>query len=622
MIDLESGISVIMPTYNQGSFIIRAINSLFAQEHQNWELIIINDGSSDYTEDLLADYLADDRIRYIKNDTNKGLGACLNKGIQYASFEYISYLPSDDTYYKEHLSSLYQKIKEVDTAILCYAGLIYNYNDTSNGSQRMSSIEKAYGYSLQLVQVVHRKTSCTWIERKELVTDDLDRMFWNELSQKGEFVGTGIVSCEWTNHPYQLHKIIQESNTGGIYLYKRYYNVNEAIRFQSTVGNYIDEIDLYKNFRIIPEKQDKLKILLVGELAYNPERICALESLGHKLYGLWIDSPHCYNAVGPLPFGNIEDLSLDEWQDQVNAIKPDVIYALLNYQAVPLAHFIMRANKEIPFVWHFKEGPFWCRSLGIWKELFELYYNADGRIYINPEIKSWYEQFIGEKTRLSHILDGDLPSGAWFTDKKAILLSDIDGEIHTVASGRPYGIAPSFVEDLARHKIHLHIYGDYTQSFWANWINQSIHSARNYLHLHPFCKPEKWVEEYSRYDAGWLHLFTSSNDGELLKCTWDDLNYPARMCTLAAAGLPMIQKKNSDHIVASEILIKTLDIGIFFNSVEDLAEQLNDKPAIKQVRENVWANRKSFSFDYHAQELVDFFMKVIEIKKNTEAEKK
>ena len=612
---INTGISVIMPTYNQGSFIVRAISSLLAQEHEHWELIIINDGSTDYTEELLAEHRADKRIRYFKHTANKGLGYCLNLGMRQASYNYISYLPSDDIFYADHLSSLLATMQANPEAVLAFAGVHHSYSDTASGSYRTASQGKIHGFALQLVQVMHKKTDCTWMERAELVTDDLDKMFWERLSQKGVFVGSGNVTCEWVDHPYQRHKIIRENSTGGIYLYKRYYNVPEPIRFQSTIGNYIDENILYKGLEKVNVPQDQLKILIVGELGYNPERLYALEKLGHKLYGLWLESPHCYTAVGPFPFGNIEDLSLDNWQEEIERIKPDVIYALLNYQAVPLAHYVMRANQDIPFVWHFKEGPFYCRTFGMWKELVELYYNADGRIYINPEIKSWYEQFIGDKSRPFHILDGDLPLGKWFSEKRSPLLSDSDQAIHTVSSGRPYGLEPDDVGELARHNIHLHLYGDYTQSFWAHWIRESREVAKDHLHLHSYCKPEDWVQEYSQYDAGWLHLFRSDNYGELLRCKWDDLNYPARMCTLAAAGLPMLQRNNNGHLVAAERLIRKLDIGVLFNNIPELAEQLKDKHALKQVRDNVWTHRRQFTFDHHAQELADFFQQVIASKK-------
>ncbi|MFC7525728.1 glycosyltransferase [Parapedobacter sp. GCM10030251] len=612
----ENGISIIMPTYNQGAFISRAMASLFAQNHQEWELIIINDGSTDYTLDTLAGYLKDDRIRYVENATNQGLGKCLNQGFELASFPYICYLPSDDIYYADHLSLLCRTLRTTDTAVLCYSDMNCHYQDTSNGSRRLSSVDIGNIHSLQLVQVMHKKTGQSWMERDELVTDDLHRMFWSKLATEGTFVGTREVSCEWVDHPHQRHKIIRESHLGGIYHYKRYYQVNKAIRFHSTVGNYIDEIEEYKPFRWQPLKQDQLKILVVGELGYNPERLHVLEQFGHQLYGLWIDSPHSYNAVGHFAFGNIVNLDMDNSQVEIERIKPDIIYALLNYQAVPLANYVMRANPSIPFVWHFKEGPFFCRSFGLWKELTELYCNADGRIYINPENKQWYSQFIPDSRRPTLVLDGDLPPSQWFGNKVSSLLSFSNNAIHTVSSGRPYGITPTVMAELARNNIHLHLYGDYMQTSWVNWIEQCKQVAGGHLHLHKQCKPKDWVYEYSQYDAGWLHFFHSDNHGELMRCTWDDLNYPARMSTLAAAGLPMIQKRNKGHIVATENLVGNLDMGVFFDSIGDLAAQLKNKKRMAEIRANVWKNRHMFSFDHYAERLVEFFKEVIRAHKN------
>jgi hypothetical protein len=72
----------------------------------------------------------------------------------------------------------------------------------------------------------------------------------------------------------------------------------------------LDEIDIYKSFRKkYPQDKNSLKILLVGELAYNAERIYALEEAGHQLYGLWMTRPtYTLNTVGYLPFGNVEDI--------------------------------------------------------------------------------------------------------------------------------------------------------------------------------------------------------------------------------------------------------------------------------------------------------------------------
>lgn len=87
--------------------------------------------------------------------------------------------------------------------------------------------------------------------------------------------------------------------------------MSQPLRYHSTVGNFTDEVAQYACFRDRPDTPpaaDGLRILLVGELAYNADRVLALEERGHRLYGLWMRDPSWYTTVGPLPFGHVEDL--------------------------------------------------------------------------------------------------------------------------------------------------------------------------------------------------------------------------------------------------------------------------------------------------------------------------
>src|SRR5688572_7257182 len=95
-----------MPTYMQAAFIRRAIESVRAQTMTSWQLVIVDDGSTDGTRDLVEPYLDDGRIRYERLDGNVGLGAALNHALALASAPLIAYLPSDDLYYGDHLASL------------------------------------------------------------------------------------------------------------------------------------------------------------------------------------------------------------------------------------------------------------------------------------------------------------------------------------------------------------------------------------------------------------------------------------------------------------------------------------------------------------------------------------
>lgn len=616
---ITTGISVIMPTYNQGSFIRRAIQSLFDQTYKNWELIIINDGCTDNTTLYLEEFLTNTQIKYIENKKNKGLGYALNQGLDNASYEYIAYLPSDDYYLKDHLRIMMNKIKENSSTILVYSGFSFQSPDTIVNSFYKDTEYTRKGYCLQLVQTMHKKTEDRWLERREWVTEDLFAMFWYKLSMKGAFLPSKKISCFWTDHPRQRHKIISESHGGGLNYYRIYYSVESPIRLRVSKEKFIDEESLYKDYRSTPKisSDSALKILLVGELAYNPERIYALEEAGHKLYGLWVQRPnYSFNTVGPIPFGNIENIPFDNWEKRIHEIKPDIIYALLNFTAVPLACEVLKKTRGIPFIWHFKEGPSVCLKNGIWEDLLYLYTFADGKIYINDTAQQWYEQFIPISHReLSFILDGDLPKKECFKDLTSPKLSDSDDNIHTLIAGRVVGIHPNIWKIFIRKKIHIHVYNENYLSVRQPFFTEMKKLAPNNFHLHPHCPQDNWTLEFSKYDAAWLHCLGSSNQENILQASWDDLNIPARINTYAAAGLPMILRNNSGHTMGIQKKVTELNIGVFYEDYEDLANQLLDREKMRDLQQNVWKNRNLFCFDYYVPQLVSFFRKVINNKK-------
>ncbi len=598
-------VSVIMPTCNQGAFIRRALDGLQAQKLTQWELLIVDDGSQDNTVEMIESYLVDERIRLMRFEHNRGLGAALNEGLAHARAPLIAYLPSDDVYYADHLSSLVQCLDQAPQAVLAYSGVRHHYNRSAAG--------RIDGYSLQMVQVMHRAGPERWLERHELVTDDLDRMFFRQLETRGEFVGTRMLTCEWVDHPHQRHKLLREP-VGGINPYRQQYGIAQPLRYHTMTGNYTDEVRHYERFRngaSVPS--GGLKILLVGELAYNPERILALEERGHRLYGLWMPKPHWYNTVGPLPFGHVTDIPFDNWQAACEEIRPDIIYALLNWQAVPFACQVMQQNKGIPFVWHFKEGPFICLEKGSWSQLVELYRHSDGQIYSSPEMRDWFETVVPGSVNWesSLVLDGDLPKREWFEGEFSPRLSDAVDGFHTFVPGRPIGLHPPDVAELAALDIHLHFYGDFTHGQWLEWIEKVKRLAPQHLHLHSQVDQDGWVREFSQYDAGWLHFFESTNRGEMRRANWDDLNYPARLATFAAAGVPVLQRNNSGSIVAAQNLVRELDIGLFFREKHELREQLQDRARMEQLRKNMGLHRHRFTFDYHADRLINFFEQII-----------
>ena len=102
-IEREAGlVSIIMPSYNTALFIEETIQSVLNQTYTNWELIIVDDCSTDNTDEVLEN-IKDSRIRYFKNDKNSGAAVSRNKALREARGQWIAYLDSDDLWMPEKL---------------------------------------------------------------------------------------------------------------------------------------------------------------------------------------------------------------------------------------------------------------------------------------------------------------------------------------------------------------------------------------------------------------------------------------------------------------------------------------------------------------------------------------
>lgn len=104
MSNSKSLISVIMPAYNAEVYITEAIESVLKQSWSNWELLIINDGSTDCTEEVIKPFLSDKRIQYFKQE-NKGVSAARNVGLKNMKGDYFCFLDADDVLPKKSLQS-------------------------------------------------------------------------------------------------------------------------------------------------------------------------------------------------------------------------------------------------------------------------------------------------------------------------------------------------------------------------------------------------------------------------------------------------------------------------------------------------------------------------------------
>lgn len=95
-------ISIVVTCYNYGKYLERCLNSILAQTYKDYEIFIINDGSTDNTDEVVAPYINNPNLKYIKQE-NAGQTVAKNNGISHASGEYIAFLDADDLWEKDKL---------------------------------------------------------------------------------------------------------------------------------------------------------------------------------------------------------------------------------------------------------------------------------------------------------------------------------------------------------------------------------------------------------------------------------------------------------------------------------------------------------------------------------------
>ena len=144
-------ISVIIPTYNRARYVTRAIDSALAQTYKNYEIIVVNDGSTDNTREVLEPYFT--KINYVYQD-NQGVSSARNTGIQHATGEWIAFLDSDDEWLPEKLSVQMHEIVQSDNNVCLHTTnhlVIHDQNNKTNNFD-ITGFSKA----TEIVNIVER----------------------------------------------------------------------------------------------------------------------------------------------------------------------------------------------------------------------------------------------------------------------------------------------------------------------------------------------------------------------------------------------------------------------------------------------------------------------------------
>jgi glycosyltransferase involved in cell wall biosynthesis len=197
-------ISVIIPAYNQGQYLAAAIQSVLSQTYQHFEIIVVDDGSTDDTRQVVDEF-PDKRIRYLYQQ-NQGLSAARNTGIRHAMGEYLSLLDSDDLFLPTKLEVLLKRLEQ-DPALGMVAGQAIPFDENGLMLEKIYSIPLPEdGAQLLLSNPLHVGSVLVRRSAQEAVgyfdeslrsCEDWD--MWLRMVRAGYRSG-------WVDHPVSLYR--------------------------------------------------------------------------------------------------------------------------------------------------------------------------------------------------------------------------------------------------------------------------------------------------------------------------------------------------------------------------------------------------------------------------------
>lgn len=154
--DMVDGlISIITPVYNAGSYIEETLHMVEKQTYGNWELILVDDCSSDNSRQVIRSYMdarKDERIQLIEKEVNEGAAMARNTGIDAAKGRYIAFLDADDIWMPEKISTELAFMKEKQAAFVCTA---YEFGDErARGTGKIVHVPPVLTYKKALSRTV------------------------------------------------------------------------------------------------------------------------------------------------------------------------------------------------------------------------------------------------------------------------------------------------------------------------------------------------------------------------------------------------------------------------------------------------------------------------------------
>lgn len=255
-------VSVIVPVYNVRDYLEKCVNSVREQSFPDWELILVNDGSTDGSEEICRRLArADSRIRVLDR-TNGGVGAARNAGMDSAQGEYIAFLDSDDSYAPEHLTVLLT-LSEITGADVAAAGAI-----TFDGQGR-----EIGRISLQPAEIKGEEE----ILRTFLCRSDALYACWNRLFRRTSVGGIRFSHFTRAEDALFCSEVLSRSQSyavSGECTY-RYLRRTGSVTMESSVNALKDQLLAWREiYRLLPEKAPDLAMFVAGKICHDADTVC------------------------------------------------------------------------------------------------------------------------------------------------------------------------------------------------------------------------------------------------------------------------------------------------------------------------------------------------------------
>lgn len=146
---MKNLVSIIMPTYNSAPFIAESVQTVLDQTYPHWELLIVDDASTDNTAEIVRPFLEDTRIRYECLVQNSGAAVARSRALELASGDYVAFLDSDDLWHPEKLERQLSFMRQMTASgTPCYftATAYTQIDDNGNSLHRANYPPKRVGY--------------------------------------------------------------------------------------------------------------------------------------------------------------------------------------------------------------------------------------------------------------------------------------------------------------------------------------------------------------------------------------------------------------------------------------------------------------------------------------------